>query len=60
MKVDRYALSVQYGEGFHHFGKYYPTKAEALTAAEKWKRKPAKGAKPTVHIWYLLDSFKKE
>ncbi len=60
MKVSRYAVSIQYGEGFHHFDSYFPTKEAATAHAVAWKRKAKKGAKPKVHLWYLLDSFAKE
>lgn len=60
MKIDKYAISIQYGEGFHHFETYRGTKEEALNYAESWKRRTKKGAKPKVHIWYLIDTFKKD
>jgi hypothetical protein len=60
MKVSRYAVSVQWGAGHHYFEKYFNTKPEATAYAENWKHKIVKRLKPTVHLWYLLDSFKKE
>ena len=63
MKVSRYACSVQWGGGFHYFDHYFDSKEEALTYAKAWVgRRPKKhpGAKPSVHIWYLLDTFKKD
>jgi hypothetical protein len=64
MKISRYAVSVQWGGSFHYFEKYFDTKEEALTYAQAWLPRRHKGqrrgAKPTVHIWYLIDSFKKE
>ena len=57
MPPDRYAVSVQYAhEGFQFFERCtFATKEEAVTFAKAWQLRNA-----TVHIWYLLDSFRKE
>ena len=60
MKVSRYAVSVQWGGGFHYFVKYFDAKEEALNFAKAWRTKKKKGARPKAHIWYLMDSFEKE
>lgn len=60
MKVSRYAVSVQWGVGHHYFEKYFDTKETAFAYAQTWKHKIVKSLKPTVHIWYLIDSFKKD
>ncbi len=60
MKVQRYAVSVQWGGGFHYFVKYFDSAPEAREFAKAWGTKKKKGAKPKTHIWYLMDSFEKE
>lgn len=60
MPIDRYAVSVQWGSGHHYFEKYFPTKELALAYAQKWTHKPVKRLKPAVHLWYLIDTFRKE
>lgn len=64
MKVDQFAVSVQWGGGFHYFQKYCPTYAEAQELANRLsvaldsdrKRKKHKGAEPLVHVWRLESS----
>lgn len=63
MKADRYAVSVQWGGGFHYFIKYFPVKEMAVHFAQEWIRteKPRKrGAKPIIHVWYMVDTFAKK
>ena len=57
-----YACSVRWGAGFHYFLGYYESKDLARTAAKAWlaHRRPKKGAKPAVHVWYLIDTFRKD
>lgn len=67
MKPLTYAISVRWGEGFHHFRTFREDRAEAFTLAgtiqqtleKQWKRRPAKlrGAKPTVHVWEMAHTF---
>jgi hypothetical protein len=56
MKVKRFAVSVQYGQGYHYFVKYdFETLPDAVKHAARvqkgFRAIPRKGAKPKVHIW---------
>ena len=53
MKAKQYAVSIQYGGGYHYFAGYADTPGEARALANKrtpLKRK-GRGAKPIVMIW---------
>lgn len=60
MKAKRYAVSVQYGGGFHFFRHYTDDAKEAfikrdevhrLTVGEYESRKGRRGVRPTVMVW---------
>jgi hypothetical protein len=57
MKIDKWAVSVQWGEGHHYFLAYFPTEGEAEEVAEahatQLKARYKKGAKPHVAVWRL-------
>lgn len=56
MKVKKFAVSVQWGQGFHHFLRAdYETQLQAELHAsqyiERHEYKHKKGNIPTVHLW---------
>ena len=57
MKIDKWAVSVQWGHGHHYFLKYFSNEPAAEIAAEKHlndlKARYKKGAKPHVSVWRL-------
>jgi len=66
MQVDRYAITVQWPgrAASHAFQEYEGCKAAATEAAKRvLSELPVEdgfGNKPAVHIWYLIDTFRKE
>lgn len=64
MKAKRYAVSVQYGGGFHFFRHYTDDAKEAfikrdevhrLTVGEYESRKGRRGVRPTVMVWERVE-----
>lgn len=63
MKWRRYAISVSYGNGFHHFRKYSDSDpSEEAKAIEhhlmrEWETRPPalRGAKPQVTVWQQVE-----
>ena len=61
MKIKPYAVSVQWGEGFHYFLEYFDDRGQAEKAADlhlsgllRYRaRKKRKGAKPRTLVWEL-------
>lgn len=64
MKIERYAVSVQWGGGYHYFVSYHEdlkgASASAIIVQTKEDRNFAKrknkGAKPQTHIWENIPS----
>jgi len=61
MKIDKYAVSVQWGEGFHYFLNYFATPEAATYAAKTHEnylkaRQGKRGAKPKTYIWKLVQA----
>ena len=62
MKVNNFAISVQWGEGPHYFHSYAESEIRAIMmtheiCADMKKRYPMlKGAKPKIMIWQLLQT----
>lgn len=60
MKVKKYAISVQYGQGMHYFATYEDDYEEAIEIANRIQAnryKKGKGAKPRTMIWELKDEI---
>ena len=60
MLSQRYVVSVCWGSGKHCFEAFFDTKDEALRYVEGWSKQSPPAFPPTLHIWYLIDSFKKD
>ena len=62
MKIDKFAVSIQWGSGYHYFMGYYSDEAQAQSAADeavegikkdRAKKKGSKGATPHGFIWEM-------
>lgn len=70
MQVLPFAVSVQWGGGFHYFLSYYTTRQEAECVAEAHylyleqqrtkKPKAKRGAQPRVFVWSLWESIQSD
>lgn len=57
MKIDKWAVSVQWGEGHHYFIRYFADEKDAEQCAEghmlQLRKQYRKGARPHVSVWRL-------